>query len=394
MTRQNNGSPGPPPAPAGGRGHRSWTDLGGDVSGAFADLGTFLPLVIGMFAVQRLDPAGVLIGFGVFALATAWLYRRPVPVQPMKVVAALVIAGGLGPHAIAATGLLLGLVLIVLAARGGVGWIGRLVPSTVMNGIQLGVGLYLAWAGAKLMVAEPIVAALALLALLLLQFSRFKPLAALGVVAGAGVYGAWGDAASLPALGLSWHLPEVSLPDGNAFWTASRDALLPQLALTLTNATVITAAIAAEYFPAERRRITPDRLAMSTGVINLILAPFGAFPMCHGAGGLVVQHRFGARTGLAPAIFGITCLSLGLLLGAQALALLALLPMAAVGALLLVAGLDLAVHRQIHRAQRDHLALIVATGISCVLVNVAFGLLVGLLLEWLRVRLGMDQAGP
>ena len=33
-----------------------------------------------------------------------------------------------------------------------------------------------------------------------------------------------------------------------------------------------------------------------------------------GAGGLVVQHRFGARTGLAPAIFGATCLLLGLLL--------------------------------------------------------------------------------
>ena len=59
----------------------SWV---GDLSGAFADLGTFLPLVIGMFAVQRLDPVGLLVGFGLFAWATALIYRRPVPARPPR----------------------------------------------------------------------------------------------------------------------------------------------------------------------------------------------------------------------------------------------------------------------------------------------------------------------
>ena len=100
-------------AAAGGKRVAGWHRWMGEFSGAFADLGTFLPLIIGIFAVQQLDPTGVLLGFGLFALATAVIYRRPVPVQPMKVVAAVVIAGGLGASEVAATGLLLGIVLCV-----------------------------------------------------------------------------------------------------------------------------------------------------------------------------------------------------------------------------------------------------------------------------------------
>lgn len=97
------------------------------MSGAFADLGTFVPLVVGVFTVLHIDPAGLLIGFGVFALFTALVYRRPVPVQPMKAVAGVAIAGGLSAAGVAATGLLLGIVLVVLGALGVVGRIGRAV---------------------------------------------------------------------------------------------------------------------------------------------------------------------------------------------------------------------------------------------------------------------------
>jgi SulP family sulfate permease len=43
--------------------------------------------VIGVFALRQMDPTGVLVGFGLFALAGGLMYRRPVPVQPMKAVA-------------------------------------------------------------------------------------------------------------------------------------------------------------------------------------------------------------------------------------------------------------------------------------------------------------------
>jgi hypothetical protein len=119
-------------------------------------------------------------------------------------------------------------------------------------------------------------------------------------------------------------------------------SLLPQLSLTLTNAIIATSVLAGNFFPQDMQEITPNRLGYTTGIVNMLLAPFGAFPMCHGAGGLVVQYRFGARSWLTPAIFGICMLSMGLALGQDALKLLLLLPLASVGALLLYACLDLA----------------------------------------------------
>ena len=372
-------------------GWRRWV---GEFSGAFADLGTFLPLIIGIFAVQRLDPTGVLLGFGLFALATAAIYRRPVPVQPMKAVAAVVIAGGLGAPEVAATGLLLGIVLCVLAAAGLVGRLGRLIPDTVMMGIQLGVGLYLAWAGVRLGAEGPLIGIAALVLLLWMQRTRLRPLAALTVIAGAALWGVLQGGAALPELALEPYWPTMVLPDLQAAWVSATDVLLPQLALTLTNATVITAAIAADLFPRDRERITPDRLAWSTGVLNMALTPFGAFPMCHGAGGLVVQHRFGARTGLAPAIFGVSCLALALFFGPNALALLSVLPLAAVGALLLVAGIDLAFTNRLRRASSDRLVVIAIIGVSCVLANVAVGLFVGVVAEGLRTLVARGRASP
>ena len=52
-------------------------------SSAFADLSTFLPLVLGLIIVVGVDPLG-LIGFGLFASVTGVVYRRPIAMQPMK----------------------------------------------------------------------------------------------------------------------------------------------------------------------------------------------------------------------------------------------------------------------------------------------------------------------
>jgi len=364
--------------------HPAWVQRAGDVSGAFADLGTFLPLVLGAFAVRALDPSGVLAGFGIFALAVALVYRRPMPVQPMKIVAALVIAGGLGAAELAATGLLLGLALVLLGITGAVSRLSRLVPGTVLAGIQLGVGLYLAWAGVQLAGEAPIVAGVALAVLVLLHFTPLRPFGALIVVAGAAAWGLTRPGAWPVDVEIGLWLPGLQLPGWSSFRVAGEAVFLPQLALTVTNAVLVTAVIAAEYFPGDRERITPERLALTSGGLNLLLAPFGAFPMCHGAGGLVVQHRFGARTGLAPAIFGAACLGLGLLLGPGALELMSVLPLAAVGSLLMLAGAELGLTRRMRCARPDGFAVILVTGLACVVFNVAVGLLVGLGSELVR----------
>jgi hypothetical protein len=69
-----------------------------EVGGAFGDLGTLLPILLGAVAVAGMSAGGVLVGFGAFLLVTGLLYRLPLPVQPMKAIGALVIAGGLMPR--------------------------------------------------------------------------------------------------------------------------------------------------------------------------------------------------------------------------------------------------------------------------------------------------------
>lgn len=70
----------------------------GEVSGAFGDLGTLLPLMLGAIAVAGLAPTPVLGGFALFYIATAAYYRLPIPVQPMKAVAAVLLTAELGPQ--------------------------------------------------------------------------------------------------------------------------------------------------------------------------------------------------------------------------------------------------------------------------------------------------------
>jgi MFS superfamily sulfate permease-like transporter len=99
--------------------------------------------------------------------------------------------------------------------------------------------------------------------------------------------------------------------------------------------------------------------------------------MCHGAGGIQAQHRFGARTGLAPVFLGIVLLILGLGFAGSAAALFALMPLPAVGALLLVAGGGLALSRRLFDAQPSCWPVIAVAAAATLALNPAVGLLAG-----------------
>lgn len=361
--------------------------VSGNVSGAFGDLGTFVPHVVSALTVGGLSPTGLFVGFGLFYAATGLFYRLPIPVQPMKAVSAVLVTSGLSPGAIAATGVILGVILLVLAITGLIARLSKAIPQSVTAGLQLGLGVTLAMLGLKLMLTVPWLGfgVLALVCLLMLVPRCPATLVALALAVGAGqVFGL----TELPAnAAVGFTLPAFVLPTWHDAATAIRETVLPQLALTITNAIIVTAAIARSLFPEGGRRVTETRLALSSGVANLLLAPFGAMPMCHGAGGLVAHHRFGARTGVAPLILGVLFLALGLFFAAAALDLLQLIPMAAVGAFLVVAGGDLAISRRVFDARPSCWPVIAGTAIATVAVNPAVGLLVGFAGEMLRTRI-------
>ena len=97
-----------------------------------------------MILAAGLDSASVLIMFGAMQIFTGLRYGIPMPVQPLKAMAALVIAQKLSGGVLFGGGLVVGLIMLVLTVTGLIEWLARVVPKTVVRGIQFGLGLQLA----------------------------------------------------------------------------------------------------------------------------------------------------------------------------------------------------------------------------------------------------------
>jgi MFS superfamily sulfate permease-like transporter len=362
-----------------------WRRTPAELAGACGDLGTLLPHVIGAITVAGLAPAGVLIGFGAFLIASGLFYGLPMAVQPMKAISAVLVTGQVGPAEIAAAGMVIGLVLIVLAITGMIGRIARAIPQSVSAGLQLGLGISMGLLGFELMWRTPWLGTLALMLLLGLILVPRAPAAAFMLVAAVLTGMAMGLVHAPEGLTPGWSAQlAFTLPQVDHVWRALELLVVPQLPLTLTNAVIVTALVCRDLFPTTSGRATERNLALSTGLANLILAPFGAMPMCHGAGGVQAQHRFGGRTGLAPILLGSMLLVLGIGFAASAASLLAVIPISAVGALLLVAGADLAASRRLFDSQPSCWPVIAIAAAATLLANPAIGLVAGCIGEVVR----------
>ena len=118
-------------------------------AGAFGDLGTDFPLLVGLVLACGLNGGGVLAVAGLLQIATALIYRMPMPVEPLKAMAAIAIAQRLSPGIIAGAGLSIGLMMLFLTATGLLEALARSVPKTVVRGVQCGLGLQLASLAAR-----------------------------------------------------------------------------------------------------------------------------------------------------------------------------------------------------------------------------------------------------
>jgi len=355
-----------------------------EASGACGDLGTFIPHVIGAMTVAGLAPAGVLFGFGLFLISTGLFYGLPLPVQPMKAVSAVILTGGLRPGEVAAAGMMLGIVLLVLGITGWIGRIARAIPQSVSAGLQLGLGLLMGVLGVELILETPWIGFGSLAALLLLTRIPRCPAAPCVLVAAAIAGWATSNATMPNPIGFTPSLPQVVIPTWTEVWRSLEIAVLPQLSLTLTNAVIVTASLSRELFPVTGSIASERNLALSSGIANVLLSPFGAMPMCHGAGGLQAQYRFGARTGLAPIIFGVVVLVLAVGFADHAAALFAIVPVGAVGALLILAGTDLAISRRLFDGRPSCWPVIAVTALVTLMINPALGLLLGWIAELVR----------
>ena len=85
-----------------------------EFAGSLGDLGTLLPLAIGMIVLCDLRATNVIMMAGLFYIATALIFRLPIPVQPLKLVAAVAIASPevITVPVIAASGLVFGAIML------------------------------------------------------------------------------------------------------------------------------------------------------------------------------------------------------------------------------------------------------------------------------------------
>lgn len=351
-----------------------------ELAGSLGDFGTLLPLAIGYIAICDLNPAGLLVMMGLTNIALGLIYRVPMPLQPKKVIAAVAIAKEWPPAMVYSSGLALGVIWVLLAFSGLVERLVRWTPRSVVRGIQLGLGVTLGWAGLRMMESWWALGLAALAIALLLRENRHLPAALALALLGMGIMAYRGKLGEAFHLGLS--LPPLTFPRLDLIWPAMTGAGLAQLPLTLTNAAIATAALIEEYFP--RRAVSERKLLLNMGVMNLIAPLFGGMPMCHGAGGLAGQYAFGARTGGASVIEGMIEVGLGLVLSSSIVALFRAFPEAILGAMMVVAAVELT-RFSLKMRGRD-LALMLLTAALSVLTNMALGFAVGTAVHHLWIR--------
>ncbi|KAH6649837.1 hypothetical protein F5144DRAFT_588466 [Chaetomium tenue] len=322
-----------------------------EISGALGDLGTLLPLMIALALQGSINLPSTLLFSGLFNILTGVIFGIPLPVQPMKAIAASALATPLPLQTTTAAGALVSVAVLLLSATGALRLLTHHLPVPIIKGIQLGAGLRLVTSGAGLILPlswltpaldSRLSTAIFFLALFLTQRIPRFPYALILFLLGlltAPLPSSTTTATPTPnLLSQTTPIPTITPPDFLAppAWTSA----LAQLPLTTLNSIIAVAALATALFPPPTTTLpgtfpssTPPSpslppssssspvptptppgvtaLGLSVAAMNLAGCWFGAMPVCHGAGGLAAQTRFGARSGASVVLLGVVKVALG-----------------------------------------------------------------------------------
>ncbi|KAK2024423.1 sulfate transporter [Colletotrichum zoysiae] len=332
-----------------------------EISGALGDLGTLLPLMIALAVQGSIYLDSTLVFSGISNIVTGAVFGIPLPVQPMKAIAAAAISrpeyGKI--QTVMAAGQWVSLAVLAMSLTGLLRWVTRNVPVPVVKGIQLGAGLSLVMAAGSSLLRDldwtrPVIdnQLWALGAFLVLIFTqrlpRFPYALCVFVLSLAFAFVAVetkdGDVHILlqmmpgpdvwePRRWLHWNL--------NWFEYKPISMAIGQLPLTTLNSVIAVSALAADLLP-DMPTPSVTSMGISVGLMNLVGTWWGAMPVCHGAGGLAAQYRFGARSGASIIMLGLLKLILGVVFGNSLIDLLKHYPKSLLGVMVIAAGLELA----------------------------------------------------
>ena len=381
-----------------------------ELAGSIGDFGTLIPLSIALITINGLGFTPIFLMVGLFYLLAGLYFKLPIPVQPLKVVAAIAIASPdkVTLPVMAATGIIFGAFLLFLSVTGLINHIARLFTKSVVRGIQLGLGLILITKGINFIKEKDlfiedlsreamigsvpvnlIIGIVAIILVILLLNSRRLPASL--VIVGAGIiigaaFGAFDNT--------NWDFGPTDMrfytPALDDYWVALYLLVLPQIPLTIGNAIIGTTDTAKSLFGEGKatKMVSNRAFATSMGLANIPVGFLAGMPMCHGAGGLAAHYRFGARTGGSNIIIGLVLLLIALAFGTMGVSILSSIPHAALGVLLLFAGLELAILIRDVKMKADLFIVILIAGIGLATTNmgIAFGagIVVDRLIKWTK----------
>ncbi|XP_021298738.1 molybdate transporter 2 [Herrania umbratica] len=397
--------------------------LSSELSGAVGDLGTFIPIILTLTLVSHLDLSTTLIFTALYNIATGLLFHIPMPVQPMKSIAAVAVSET--PHLttsqIATAGASTAAVLLLLGATGLMSTLYRLLPLPVVRGVQLSQGLSFAFSAIKYIrynqdfIASKSTTPRAWLGLdgLVLALTS---LLFLVIFTGSGDHHTGDESNDNESRGRSskWSRIMSSIPaalivflfglvlcfirDPTIFsdikfgpskigflsitWEDWKVGFLkgavPQIPLSILNSVIAVCKLSGDLFP--DRELSAAKVSVSVGVMNLVGCWFGAMPVCHGAGGLAGQYRFGARSGWSVVFLGIGKLVIGLVFGNSFVRILSQFPIGILGVLLLFAGIELAMASRDMNSKEESFVMLVCAAVSLTGSSSALGFVCGILL--------------
>ena len=370
-----------------------------ELSGSLGDLGALLPIAIAMIVLNGLNVTNIMVTVGLFYVIAGIYFKVPVPVQPMKVIGAYAIAVGLTPTQIISASLWMGICVLFMGTTGLIHTIGKYTPKSTIRGVQLSVGIILMTKGLAFMIKpDPnlaiqylgpvnmgIILGIIGMALTFLLLENKKIPAAVIVISAGVLLGLFiGKPVEFSKLKIGFNVP-MPFPYGMPAWSdlmwVIPALVLPQLPMTIGNAILSNTDLMHEYFGKRAHRATYRSIANSQGIADIVSFIWGGIPMCHGAGGLAANYRFGARTAGSNVMIGSIFVLLGILFGQNAIIILNLLPMSILGVLLVFAGAQLALMIQDLTERKDLFVALVMLGITLT-VNLATAFICGIFIAY------------
>ncbi len=363
-----------------------------EIAGSFGDIGTDLPLIVGMIQAVNLNSASVFIIFGISQMFAGFFYGLPMPMQPLKAMAVLVITQKVPGEILFGAGLAIGIFMLILTLSGGLNLLARLIPLCVVRGLQFGLGLSLASLALKTYIPSAgipgyIIAALGFLILITTpKYSRIP--AGIAVIL-LGLLYAGLFSLNFQEIGsnIGLAIPEFYQPKWSDILTGFVILALPQIPLSISNSLIATEQTVKDLFP--EQRVSIRRIGLTYAIANVIAPFFGGIPVCHGCGGLAGHYALGARTGGSVILYGSMYLIIGLFFSPVFGEVVQVFPQPILGVILLFESLTLLLLIADQAAERSKFIIALIVGLFALLVPQGYilGMIIGTGLYYLSNRL-------